>query len=77
MDLNGDGFISKPEMTTFIKNFLDEDLPILEQSLAAATQVEEDPVEKIVSQIFKKYDRNRNGTLDRKESFNLVNDVQK
>jgi Ca2+-binding EF-hand superfamily protein len=61
--LNGDGVLSKQEMTRFVKKFLNPPQDII------------DEVNKIVEDIFYDFDVNRSGNLDRKESLNFVNHI--
>lgn len=63
IDLNNDGVISKEEATLFIKNFMN--LPI---------ENDED-IQMMVMNIFNKYDDNRNGCLERRETHALLNEL--
>ena len=64
MDINKDGFISRKEMCIFVMNFI------------APKMTQEQIEEELVNKIFSKYDEDRNGVLNKRESLKLVNDVR-
>lgn len=64
MDINKDGFISKAEMAIFLMNFL--------QPKISSDQIIDD----MVFSIFAKYDTDRSGALNRRETLRLVNDLR-
>ena len=64
MDINRDGVISKSEMAVFIMNFLSPKMK------------EEQIIDDMVFQIFSKYDTDRSGGLNRRETLRLVNDLR-
>lgn len=61
--MNNDGVISREEAILFIKNFMN--LPI---------ENDED-IQIMVMNIFSKYDDNRNGYLERRETHGLLNEL--
>lgn len=63
IDLNNDGVLSKFECLLFVKNFLN--FPI----------DEDEDVAIMVMQIFNKYDSNRNGFLEKRETLELLNEI--
>jgi Ca2+-binding EF-hand superfamily protein len=63
IDINNDGVLSKFETLLFVKNFLN--FPI----------DEDEDVQIKVMQIFNKYDSNRNGCLEKRETLELLNEI--
>lgn len=63
IDLNNDGVISRFEALLFVKNFLN--LPI----------EEDEDVQIMTMNIFNKYDANRNGFLERRETLALLDEL--
>jgi Ca2+-binding EF-hand superfamily protein len=63
IDLNCDGVISKQECALFIKNYCN--VPIQE----------DEDVQIMVMNIFNKYDDNRNGYLEKRETLGLLNEI--
>lgn len=61
--MNNDGFISKQEMARFVFLFMNPKI------------TEEDAIKQLISSIFEKYDLDRSGSLNRKETLKLVNDI--
>ena len=64
-DINNDSSLSQGEMTRFVKKFL-----LVKQPPELVDQVND-----IVDELFEKFDKDRSGALDRRETRNLVNQV--
>jgi Ca2+-binding EF-hand superfamily protein len=62
IDLNNDGFVSREEMAQFIKGYQN------------APQVT-DKVAELTHKLFKKYDFNRNGYLDKRECLQMLDEI--
>ena len=60
-DKNGDGVLSKNEVTAFVRKYLG--VPTT------------DPIEQLVEKIFAKYDKDRNGYLDKSEILKLLDEI--
>jgi Ca2+-binding EF-hand superfamily protein len=72
-DLDGDGQISKSEMARFLRKFMGiDESPIPKQSLRDDF---EDEVASKVHNIWYKYDTDRSGYLDRRETYRFLNDL--
>jgi Ca2+-binding EF-hand superfamily protein len=61
VDVNGDNVLSKNEMARFVKRFLEDDKQAL--------------IEETVKKIFLKYDTNRSGFLEKRETLQLLDEV--
>lgn len=64
VDTNGDDVIQKSEMARFMANFY-----------KPVTQNDNDLIQDLVQDIFIKYDTNRSGYLEKRETLRLVDDV--
>ena len=73
-DLNGDGRISKGEMARFLRKFmgLDENPKLLQNT--NRNQLEDEVASKVHA-IWYKYDTDRSGFLDRRETYRFLNDL--
>jgi Ca2+-binding EF-hand superfamily protein len=60
-DTNGDGVLSQQEMTMFVKKFMD------------IKPSEDDEIMDIVDEIWIKFDTDRSGKLNRRETFKFLN----
>lgn len=65
IDLNGDGSISRREMTQFVKQFLEDDI----------VDARQPDIGKIVQQVWFQYDVDRSGYLDKRETLRFLNDI--
>lgn len=65
IDLNGDGSISRREMTQFVKQFLEDDV----------VDTRQPDIGKIVQQVWFQYDVDRSGYLDKRETLRFLNDI--
>jgi Ca2+-binding EF-hand superfamily protein len=63
-DYNGDGVLSKKEITRFVKKFL---------NIPGAT--EEDDISNLIQKAWYKYDVDRSGYLDKRETLRFLNDI--
>ena len=58
--MNGDGLVQKNEMARFVKMFLNED--------------KEKLISELVTKIFQKYDTNKSGFLEKRETLQLLDE---
>ena len=63
IDDNGDGVLSRNECTRFVRRFLGVGAPVT------------DPIETLVYKIFAKYDKDRNGYLDKPEVLKMLDEI--
>lgn len=63
-DANGDGVISKGECYNFVNSFINQN-----QTRSR------DPIEQLVHKIYAKYDRDRNGYLDKQEAIKFLDEI--
>ena len=66
-DVNGDGVLSKREVSAFVKKFLRGNMPLLQQN-------EDRVIAELVQKAWYKYDRDRSGFLDKRETLRFLDD---
>ena len=68
IDINQDGMISRKEMTSFIKQFLDTPSDLIGDSVP-------NDISRMIQKAWFEYDLDRNGYLDKRETFRFLNDI--